>query len=292
MKLGSLFSGIGGFELAAEKVGWKTIFTCEIDAFCRRILAYYWPSAIHYNDIKELTAKKYYGQIDILTGGFPCQPFSVAGKRKGTKDNRYLWPEMLRIIREARPRWVVAENVYGLVNWDEGLVFETVQADLEREGYQVQSFILPAAGVNAPHQRYRVWIIAYTYGNGLHRSDREDEKQRSEAREHAQRYFDQMGIDAYSHGKRLERRTIPDTPPIKKKRLKRIAGLLLRKSWNEWPVESPLFGMDDGLPKELDGITLPKWRRESIRGYGNAIVPQVALQIFRTIEKIEKARQS
>ena len=131
----SLFSGIGGFDLAAEWAGWTNMFNCEINPFCRRVLAYHFPNAVQYEDIKAVDFTVWRGRIDVLTGGFPCQPFSVAGKRNGTDDDRYLWPEMLRAIREVCPRWVVGENVRGFVNWSEGMVLDTVFADLEALGY-------------------------------------------------------------------------------------------------------------------------------------------------------------
>lgn len=157
----SLFSGIGGFDLAAEWAGWENAFNCEIDPFCRQVLKYHFPNSVQYDDIKTTDFTVWRGKIDVLTGGFPCQPFSTAGKRKGTADNRYLWPEMLRVIREIRPRWVVGENVLGIVSWDGGLVFEQVHADLEAAGYEVQAFVLPACSVGAPHLRYRTWFVAH-----------------------------------------------------------------------------------------------------------------------------------
>lgn len=149
----SLFSGIGGFDLAAELSGWNNNFWCEIEPFCQKILKYYFPTSKGYEDIKTTDFRIWRGKIDVLTGGFPCQPFSNAGKRKGTEDNRYLWPEMLRAIREIQPGWIVGENVFGIVNWSQGMVFEQVCVDLEDEGYEVQPFVLPAAGVNAPHKK-------------------------------------------------------------------------------------------------------------------------------------------
>ena len=140
----SLFSGIGGFDLAAEWAGWTNAFNCEIDSFCRKVLKYHFPEAEQYEDIKKSDFSKWRDRIDVLTGGFPCQPFSLAGKRKGTEDDRYLWPAMLGVIRTVRPRWVVGENVYGIVNWSEGVVFDTVCSDLEAEGYEVQPYIIPA----------------------------------------------------------------------------------------------------------------------------------------------------
>jgi len=161
MKHGSLFSGIGGFDYAAECVGFHNIFNCEIDPFCRKVLDFHFPNADKLIDIKTTNFEKYEGKINVLSGGFPCQPFSVAGKRKGTDDNRYLWSEMLRAIKEIKPTYIVAENVYGLLSQSNGVVFEQVCSDMEAEGYEVQPFIIPACGVNAPHRRYRVWIIAY-----------------------------------------------------------------------------------------------------------------------------------
>lgn len=162
----SLFSGIGGFDLAAEWMGWQNVFNCEIDSFCRKVLAYHFPEAKQYEDVKTTDFTIHRGRIDVLTGGFPCQPFSLAGKRKGSDDNRYLWPEMLRAIREIEPRWVVGENVFGIVNWSDGMVFEQVQSDLENEGYEVQPYIIPACAVDAPHRRDRVWFVAHRSHTG------------------------------------------------------------------------------------------------------------------------------
>src|SRR5205809_247742 len=131
MKHGSLFSGIGGFDLAAEWMGWENCFHCEIDEFCQKILNYYWPNAKSYYDIKKTDFTEWNGNIDIVSGGFPCQPYSQAGKRKGKEDDRHLWPEMRRAIREIRPSWVVGENVSGLLNWSRGMVLDEIKADLE-----------------------------------------------------------------------------------------------------------------------------------------------------------------
>jgi len=164
-----LFSGIGGFSLALEKVGFKTIAFCEKEKYCRLLLQKHWKGVKIYNDIKDCKGKEIketYGRVDILTGGFPCQPYSVAGKQKGTDDDRYLWPEMLRVIKEVQPTFIIAENVRGLINIQDGMVFETVCSDLESEGFEVQTFIIPAAGVNAPHKRERVWIVGYSKHNG------------------------------------------------------------------------------------------------------------------------------
>lgn len=165
----SLFSGIGGFDLAAEWAGWTNAFNCEIDPFCRKVLKYHFPNAEQYEDIRTTDFTVWKDRIDVLTGGFPCQPFSLAGKRRGTEDYRYLWPAMLDVIRTVRPRWVVGENVYGIVNWSEGLVFERVCADLETAGYEVQPYIIPACGVCAPHRRDRCWFVPTVQTQGLKR---------------------------------------------------------------------------------------------------------------------------
>lgn len=156
MKHLGLFEGIGGFSLAARWMGWETVAWVEIDPDCQKVLVKNFPYANRHGDIKATDFTQYSGQIDIITGGFPCQPFSTAGKRKGTNDDRSLWSEMLRAIKEVRPRFVVAENVYGIVSME----LDNILADLEGEGYQAETFILPACSVGAKHQRKRVWIIA------------------------------------------------------------------------------------------------------------------------------------
>lgn len=181
----SLFSGIGAPELAALWLGWQNVFHCEINEFCNTILNYWFPNSINYENIKTTDFSQWQGQIDILTGGFPCQPFSSAGQRLGADDDRYLWPEMLRVIRQIQPTFVIGENVAGILSmvlpseevkvgsttslFDENddiykkeqqFVVETVCSDLEREGYSVQPFVIPACAVGAPHQRDRVWFVA------------------------------------------------------------------------------------------------------------------------------------
>lgn len=173
----SLFSGIGGFDLAAEWAGLKNVFNCEIDSFCRKVLKYHFPNAKQYEDIRATDFTIWSGKVDVLSGGFPCQPFSTAGKRKGTEDDRYLWPEMLRAIREIQPRWVLGENVRGIVNWNGGMVFEQVLADLEDAGYEVTPYLVPACGVGAPHRRDRVWFVAKnTKRDGFEVGDVEKER--------------------------------------------------------------------------------------------------------------------
>jgi len=165
LKTLDLFSGIGGFSLGLERTGqFKTVAFCEIDKYCKLLLQKHWKGVKIYDDVKKITKEGFEADgipsPDVITGGFPCQPFSVAGKQKGTSDDRHLWPEMFRIIKAFKPRFVIGENVRGIINIQDGVVFEAVCTDLESEGYEVQPFIIPAAGVGAPHRRERVWIIA------------------------------------------------------------------------------------------------------------------------------------
>jgi len=257
----STFSGIGGFDLASEWMGWKNIVSCDINEFGNKILEYYWPEAYHHRDIHTLTydtvnteLSKRYGtdwrnDNIILTGGFPCQPYSAAGKRLGKEDERHLWPEMCRVIREIQPRWVVGENVRGLTNWNNGVVFDEVQADLEAEGYEITPFLLPACAVNingsnAPHRRDRIWFVAHNSSSEILKAD----------------------VLSKPMGK-----------PI---------------GWESFPSVSPVCNNDDGISDHLESISFSKWRNESIKGGGNAIVPAVALQIFKAIEQYESAINS
>ena len=314
MRHGSLFSGIGGFDLAAEWMGWENVFHCEWNPFGQKVLKHYWPNSISYNDITKTDFSIHRGAVDILTGGFPCQPYSAAGKRLGKEDERHLWPEMLRAIREIKPKYIVGENVFGLLNWNGGMVFEEVQTDLEAEGYEVQPYVLPAASVNAPHRRDRVWFVAY----------------RSELRQHTRRPEQSLSRDSTNGKKRSFTNTssngFDDKPTTTNNRIgqdniesgaqreRTIKGLsnewnayntksegLEREgrkrigfafnntfkgiwNWDTFPTQSPICTRNDGLSSRLDGITFSKWRNESIKAGGNAIVPQVVYQIFKAIE--------
>jgi DNA (cytosine-5)-methyltransferase 1 len=169
MRRGSLFSGVGGWSVASDEMGWETAFMCEWDENKQYVLKTLWPKSEIYGDITKTDFKKWRGIIDILTASTPCQPFSLAGKREGSDDVRHLWPETHRAIREIQPPWFVLENVPGLVNWSKGMVFKQIISDLENEGYKVLPFLLPACGVNAPHKRERIWIVAYSCCNDASR---------------------------------------------------------------------------------------------------------------------------
>ena len=290
MNHGSLFSGIGGFDLAAEWMGWDNVFHCEWNEFGQKVLKYYWPKAISYGDITKTDFTIHRGNIDIISGGFPCQPFSAAGKRQGTADARHLWPEMRRAIREIQPRWIVGENVRGLTNWKGGMVFDEVQLDLETEGYEVTPFLLPACAVNAPHRRDRIWFIAYTNECTKRppRTSRETESNWSEnndepssRRKQAEQHSGCIDVLRNTSNSISSRRiqNNEQQPPSKSK--------YACTCWERFPTQSPLCNGNDGFSSRLDGITFPKWRSESIKAGGNAIVPQVALQIFKAIDQYE-----
>ena len=384
MRHGSLFSGIGGFDLAAEWMGWENVFHCEWNKFGQQVLHYYWPKAICYEDITKTDFSIHRGTIDIISGGFPCQPYSSAGKRLGKEDERHLWPQMLRAIREIQPRWVVGENVRGLTNWNGGLVFDEVQADLEAEGYEVTPFLLPACAVNAPHRRDRIWFIAYsnkyskgpsrksgsvesdwgeghlqqkqrgeqaklnnrlyefsrdaadTNSNGLNQCDSNNEintsqgwvnalgntnesngdgdvadtlsirLQQCENQGEMGRGQEEMGRERSESTNAIktngEVRDASDTncsnsetrsfrkilgQPFREK-TERYSNVECRNQWENFPTVSPICNGDDGLSNRLDSITFPKWRNESIKAGGNAIVPQVVYQIFELTQKTKQ----
>lgn len=288
MRHGSLFSGIGGFDLAAEWMGWENVFHCEWMEFPRKVLDYYFPNADSHIDICKTDFKQYEGTIEIISGGFPCQPFSTAGKRKGKDDERYLWHEMLRAIQEIKPKYVIAENVLGITNIDGGMVFEQVCFDLENEGYEVQAYIIPAASKNAPHRRDRCWFIAYANGTEQGNNRRTNiEKETKIWRDETCNVFGKL----CSNGVIANTSKIGFSSKMENGKLEggrfRISNQ--RTTWDAFPTESPICGRNDGLPTKLDGITFSNWKKESIKGYGNAIVPQVALELFKIIEEFENS---
>jgi len=243
-----LFSGIGGFALAAQWAGIETVAFCEIEEFPRKVLAKNFPGVPIHHDIRDLDGGEYAG-IDLITGGYPCQPFSVAGNRRGSRDPRHLWPEMLRVIKQARPAWVVAENVKGHVT----LGLDTVLDDLESEGYTAGATLLPACAIGAVHQRERVFVLANASSpghdtgavcrctspsNDLRRTEGEKENRQHERRGSIREILDRGGCEI-----------------------------------GTWGAKPPAIRVDDGLPNRVDRI----------RALGNAIVPQVAYQILRAI---------
>lgn len=342
MKHASIFSGIGGPEVAAAMLGWENVFHCEINTFCKKILEYWFPNATSYENIFETDFTTWRGKVDILTGGFPCQPFSTAGKRRGKDDNRYLWPQMLRVISEVRPTWVVAENVAGIMSmvepgkitsmasqsylfdesdrlqryrYEQPFTIERICADLESLGYAVQPIIIPACAIGAPHRRNRVFIIAHAE-NAMHVGLQGIEKlgqdrqpgntwttgnvgqirqsstnnsstntngyRRREMDEHLQSQF----ADGSKPERTCRKQHAPNAPSKRRRALRNEVG----ERWKNFPAVSPIHRGNDGLPFDVDNLTIPfrKWRNESLKAYGNAIVPQVMYEIFRAIEIVTK----
>ena len=283
-----LFEGIGGFSLAARWAGWETVAWCEWNEFGQKVLRHHFPEAEGFGDITKTNFKKYANTIDILTGGFPCQPYSLAGKRKGKEDERHLWPEMLRAIREIQPSYVVGENVGGLINWNGGMVFDEVQIDLEAEGYEVLPFLLPACAKNAPHRRDRIWFIAYS--RFARQKRRVEEVIQGGCKSRIE--FTSSGLQF----RNMENVFTTDTENIGRKNalengeLERGRFRLRDKppTWDSFPSQSPICGGDDGISYKLDSITFSKWRGESIKAYGNAIVPQVSYEIFKVINQMNE----
>ena len=372
MTHGSIFTGLGGFDLAAAWLGWENIFQCEINPFCQTILKYHFPKTILYDDIKKTDFTKHAGTVDVLSGGFPCQPFSQAGQRKGAADNRYLWNEMFRAIREVRPSWAVAENVTGITSMvfpgseikvesetalfeedyietalEEKYIIEQIMQDFESIKYSVQPIIIPSCGVGAPHRRDRVWIVANRANTGLENLQRkrkdgicqlgdasdaerlhakrcgygETGKANGEAESKRDVAGNRLSVNFSSEGtiadanSQLQRKR--NSNNVRKMGQDNVFKLLScanaadatssrriqnnkRKSsgqseqdvpdWRNFPTQPPVCGRNDGFSDRLDGISFPSWRRKSIEAYGNAIVPQVAYEIFKNIEKVENLK--
>jgi DNA (cytosine-5)-methyltransferase 1 len=296
-------------------MGWKNYLSCEIADFPNKILEHYWPDAYHHRDVKTLNYETINNELSarfgkqwrdddiILTGGFPCQPYSSAGKRLGKEDERHLWPEMLRIISEIKPKFIVGENVFGLLNWNGGMVFAEVCTDLEHQGYEITPVVIPAAAKNAPHGRDRVWFVAYANSFGNRRefeqsSNSCEQRRSSETNKGKRSKGEQQSIcDVTSEGNvtntnNTRQQTFNNkiTELEQENRTKTFSrnsfkSLHSRTWWSNFPSQPPICSGNDGFSTKLDGITFPKWRAESIKGYGNAIVPQVAFEIFKAIEK-------
>ena len=287
-----LFSGIGGFRLGLEQAGMRTVGFCEIDSFCHAVLHKHWPYIPIHNDIRKFDGIPYREAVELVCGGYPCQPFSVAGKQRGAEDERHLWPEMLRIIREVRPRWVIAENVAGHVKQG----FDEVAASLEAEDFTVWAFIIPASAVNAPHRRDRLWIIAYANGGDAGqtrnclpaspegRAALQTARQRRKRTPVFHRRLSHLSqLAAYTYGKRLQGSD----------------GQLRadQESGTQLPAVLPSFSPEaavyDELPTPIlcgknDGVS---HRTHRLRGLGNAVVPQIVEIIGRAIVELDQQRQ-
>lgn len=334
----SLFSGVGGADLAAYQVGWTNMFTCEIDDFCNKVLDYWFPNTERYYDIKETDFSKWRGKIDVLSGGPPCQAVSVAGKRKGDKDDRFLWDEFIRAVREIQPTWIVAENVYGIISMVESretphveredslfgeideetgwvsqrYILYKIISEIENEGYEALPVAIPACAVGAPHKRMRVWIICHRVDadaegepRGEHNGETGDGESRRPGGIHSEEYV----TDTYGAGLKEERtgeqpagssgeseRRAPSNPDgelmegrdgeanEKREREDILESFGSPRGWEAFPSVSPICGRDDGLSGRLDGITFSKWRKETIKAYGNAWCVPVAYEIFRILD--------
>jgi len=263
MRHGSLFSGIGGFDLAAEWMG--------NNKFCQRVLKYHWPKAELFEDIKQTSFEKFNGTIDIISGGFPCQPYSQTGRRKGKTDDRHLWPEMFRAIGEVQPSWVVGENVPGLLNWQRGMVLDEIRNDLEAAGFEVfPPFVLPACGKNAPHRRYRVFIIAHRNGfNGSISIQQRGQDQTENT------YVNR--INTNNKSKRLQGSIQTNEEKGEKHNDKLFNGH--NREWEQSTIEvaTRLCRVDARIPNRMDRI----------KAIGNSVNPYLVLEIFKTIEQFE-----
>jgi DNA (cytosine-5)-methyltransferase 1 len=256
MKVLDLFSGIGGFSLGLERAGMETVAFCEQDKYCQQVLRKHWPDVPIYDDVRELNGSAI-GHVDLICGGFPCQPFSTAGKRAGKDDDRHLWPEFARLISEIHPRWVIGENVSGLIS----MGLDEVLSDLEGQGYAAEAFVIPACAVDAPHRRDRVWIIGNGNGNGKPTVALNDEAPR----------MPETGADSDSDsGKRLK----PCQPYEEERQEQRMGQAGSLGNGARWRETQPdVCGMDDGLSRRMDRL----------RALGNAVVPQIPEIIGRAI---------
>lgn len=313
----SLFSGIGGLDLAAEWAGFITVGQCEWADYPTKVLEKHWPNVPRWRDIRTLTKEDFFERtglrtVDVISGGFPCQPFSQAGKRRGKEDDRYLWPEMLRVIRELQPAWVIGENVPGIVN----LALDEVLSDLEEEGYEAQCFIIPACGVDAPHKRMRCAIVANSVNRSVplrrdgefqdteetHR-DWNSYRRRTETIIAGERREDKPRICRVVDGVRTEvhRGIAPNTEsfgiqgctakPIlvaeftnrscrERETVPKQSSRAGRadSAWEDWPPEPDVGRVADGIPCRVDRL----------KCLGNAVVPQQFYPFFQAIANVER----
>ena len=301
----SLFSGIGGLDLAAEMAGFVTVGQCEWADYPTRVLEKHWPDVPRWRDIRTLTGANFYERtglrtVDVISGGFPCQPFSVAGKQRGKKDDRYLWPEMCRVISELKPTWVLGENVPGIID----LALDEVLSDLENCGYEVQPFVIPACGVDAPHKRYRVAIVAHTIdGGGTLRGNGELQNVESNGRCRAnfrgrtqtvipgERRQDESRAAGMADGVRTRVHKVSsnaDTTGLQGRSEAQIfRGEVLQTpssrtsgthpAWQDWPDEPGVDRVANGVPDRVDRI----------KALGNAVVPQQFYPFFKAMHDIE-----
>lgn len=291
MKVLDLFSGIGGFSLGLESTGYfQTIAFVEKDKFCRKVLQKNFNNIPIEEDIRNVRGERY--EADVITSGFPCQPFSVAGKRKGTDDDRYLWDETIRVVSECKPRWFIGENVEGIININNGMVLRQVQDDLEKEGFQVRCLIIPASGIGAWHQRKRVWIIANSNtrfcigenqeiqarGNTINNGGKNVSNSNSNLRKWRGAEQQSGANQVWGFCTEKKEQTQYD---IRSKTIGCDVVFGERETW--WQTQSRICGVPNGISFELD-----KDRANRIKALGNSIVPQIARQLGLTIVAAEQ----
>ena len=307
MKVIDLFSGIGGFSLGLESTGgFETVQFVEYDKWCQKVLAKNFPNVPITGDIKDYEGQR----ADVVTGGFPCQPFSVAGKRKGTDDDRHLWPEMLRVIKASKPRFVIGENVRNITSIQDGMVFEQVCTDLENEGYEVQSFIIPASAVEAPHQRYRVWIVGWKpdssdecqkqkvqegknpkpCGNGRTRdvanSDIRESRSTDESESRKEKQFESCTNNTGQRGNVADskKQGLEGYGESSSGKLDQEHSPTKCSQEQQRGMDHERFSVEPSVGRVAHGVSN---RVDRLKGLGNAIVPQIAYQIGLAILEAE-----
>lgn len=294
MRILDLFSGIGGFSLGLESTGgFETVAFCEFDKAAQKVLKLRWPNVPIFEDIRGLNDTV---KADIITGGFPCQPFSVAGKRSGTDDNRYLWPELLRVIRLVKPTWCILENVRGLLSIEDGMVFENCLLDLEADGYEHQTLVIPACAVNAQHRRDRVWIVG-------HASSIRGQDERRAVCGKDEKWQDIIGCRIIGASKN-ERENVayacrPGREKFNPAAIADGSGYRAGRNaqrWPDGPTQPRLGGESYGISRWLDKSGLPKVssgipnRVNRLKQLGNSIVPQIAAAIGYAIIEAESRK--
>ena len=306
MNVLDLFSGIGGFSLGLESTGFfKTIAFVEKDKFCQKVLQKNFPNIPIEDEVRNVKGERF--KADVITGGFPCQPFSVAGKRRGTDDDRYLWDETIRIVSEQKPKWFIGENVEGIINIQDGMVFRQIHDDLESEGFEVQSLIIPASCIGAWHQRKRVWILGYSKHNksstskikgGNIKINEGSSKRQNETLQ----FTRTSGSTNYGNVPNTQRNEYQHST-IRQSRENKIWGFhtaekkqtthdirsktsrcdgISGKTESWWQTQSELCGIPNGVSYELD-----KDRANRIKSLGNSIVVQIAREIGKAIMEAE-----
>lgn len=279
MRFVSLFAGIGGFDLGLERAGMQCVGQVEINPFCQAVLAHHWPHVRRVDDIRKVVGDEF-GTVDLVCGGFPCQPFSLAGKRAGAEDDRYLWPEMCRVVKALRPSWVLGENVAGII----GVELDKVLADLESEGYWLQPIIIPACAVDAPHERKRVWIVARRRSANV--DDTEGRRCGFPFSSHVGQVEGNVNTPTDA-SQALADTTVMRMEGVGESRIGQPSGLVeeIVSDWSceraraaQWEPEPDVGRLVDGIPNRV----------AQLRALGNAVVPQVVEEIGRAIMNAER----